>query len=114
MVKVFTPDLITGTDEWDQWHYVAGSFGVELASELPSDCVTVRVQPEHGRYVQGAQSLCDFEHPEDCVYVFGSDVGFVKDDDCDYSVFIPSHTAWTLFASQAGAVVLYDRLLKHG
>lgn len=60
-----------------------------------------------------AQSLVDFEHPEDALYVFGPEDGGLPKPirlACHRFVFIPTHHCLNLAA--AVNVVLYDRRLK--
>ena len=62
-------------------------------------------------------SLVDFEHPEDCMYVFGkagySPLAFRREG--DYSVYIPTpNMAGGMWASQAAAIILNDRYVKNG
>lgn len=60
-----------------------------------------------------AESLTDFEHPENAVYVFGPEDGGIPKAIrtlCHRFVFIPSHHCLNL--SAAVNVILYDRRLK--
>jgi tRNA(Leu) C34 or U34 (ribose-2'-O)-methylase TrmL len=60
-----------------------------------------------------AESLADFEHPEDALYVFGPEDGGLPKPVrllCHRFVFIPTHHCLNLAA--AVNVVLYDRRLK--
>ena len=93
---------------------------IEIASaeELPGTLVVLA--PTNGRYFQGEESLHDFEHPEECVYLFGSDHRPLSEDQMgsrvpDHLVYIPTATADTCYSFVAGAMALYDRELKsHG
>lgn len=60
--------------------------------------------------------LHDFEHPEECLYVFGSahfnpTIGHRKESDSVVSIATVDN-AGALWAFQCLAVVLYDRLVK--
>ena len=75
----------------------------------------VVLAPESGRYVQGEQSLFDFEHPADATYVFGADNRHLDEvvEGSDL-VFIPTDTIHEMFSWVAYGVVMWDRRLKHG
>ena len=62
-----------------------------------------------------SENLVTFEHPENCVYVFGSeDTGLSKEEKslCDYIVQIPAEKSWSLNVSQASGIIAYDRYAK--
>lgn len=64
---------------------------------------------------EGSENLINFEHPEEAVYIFGSeDTGLSKEDMslCDYIVQIPSDKSWSLNISQASGIIAYDRFAK--
>ncbi len=79
-----------------------------------TDAPIVVVSGDNAREVPGTKSLVDFEHPDDVVYLFGGDHTILRTDlpyvDC---VYIPSDGA-EFYSHVAGAVVLYDRVLKRG
>lgn len=67
----------------------------------------------------GAVSLKDFVHPENCIYLFGPSNRVLAEPElagCDpiAKVYIPSVDGTELFAAQAAAVVLWDREMKRG
>lgn len=65
---------------------------------------------------EGSENLINFEHPEEAVYIFGSeDTGLSKEDMslCDYIVQIPSDKSWSLNISQASGIIAYDRFAKN-
>lgn len=65
---------------------------------------------------ESSENLVDFEHPEEAVYVFGSeDCGLNKEEMalCDYIVQIPSEKSWSLNVSQAAGIIAYDRFAKN-
>lgn len=90
--------------ETDRWTSV-GSF-----DELPTGAVRVVLQPCNGKYFQGETLLSEFTHPENAIYIFGSDDCHNLPVACDSSVYVrPPHSCTTFYASQVGFLVLYDR-----
>lgn len=90
---------------------------VKTLSELPSDQEIVLLASKQGLYVSGKTSLVDFDHPENCIYVFGNDddlmtAEFFGDRTPDHIVYIPTNEE--LSSHTAGAIVLYDRATKNG
>ena len=62
---------------------------------------------------EGAQSLVDFIHPPQAIYIFGPEDGSIEQsliDQADAVVYIPTITCMNLAATVN--VVLYDRLAK--
>lgn len=62
-----------------------------------------------------AQSLPEFQHPENALYVFGPEDGSVSEEwmaQCTHTVTIPSRHCVNL--SAAVYIVLYDRTIKSG
>ena len=58
----------------------------------------------------GAVDIDDFEHPEDCVYVFGrTHMNKLIETPHDFSVRIDYEGTNCLFGSQAAAIILKDR-----
>jgi hypothetical protein len=55
---------------------------------------------------QGGVMLAEFEHPEECTYVFGSDYGGLPRADLSIDC------GMGLYAEQACAIVLHDRMVK--
>jgi tRNA(Leu) C34 or U34 (ribose-2'-O)-methylase TrmL len=79
-----------------------------LANAIADGMVPVCVE-----LVDGAESLVDFEHPDDAVYVFGPEDGGVSQEFrriCHRFVQIPG--AHCLNLAAAVNVVLYDRCAK--
>jgi len=97
------------------WAEVLATFGAEDYTGQ-EDVQRILVQPRNGRHVRGESSLIGFQHPENAVYVFGPDMGHLqKGEEFDHSVYVPQlKTNVTLWSHQAAAIVLYDRMLKHG
>lgn len=92
---------------------------IKDCSYLPKNKKKVLVQPENGRYVSGEKSLYDFKHPKDCIYIFGSDNGYLNEDTLKNvklttSVYIPTETHYDMYSPVAAAIVLYDRFCKNG
>ena len=94
-------------------HYIH----VASAQSVPSELVLLA--PQSGRYVQGTESLVTFEHPEDCCCMFGNDHTNMSEDFLgprvpDHCVYIPTDTNDQMYSFMAGAITLYDRLIKNG
>lgn len=102
----------------DQIHYVARSFGLtpsQVHSVPPDGLPIILLQMLDGRYVQGEDSLVDFVHPDDCVYLLGGSNEQLKlNHPVDAKIYIPNTPTWSMFASQAAAIALYDRFVKRG
>lgn len=80
----------------------------DVFDALPHDCVPVAIE-----LVEGAQSLCDYKHPERAFYIFGAEdatLGARVLDKCRDVVQIPTDKCMNLAATVN--VVLYDRLAK--
>jgi hypothetical protein len=90
---------------------------VASVADLP-DLPIVLVSPQNADEMPGDTPLMAFVHPVDCVYLFGPSNGVLTEASlCGRipaaKVYIPPPTDGTnLFASQAGAIVYWDRLLK--
>lgn len=126
----------------DQWSWVFSNFGVteiwerdrladrdskiyqdsvaiKSAAELPEDRNLVVLAPIDGRYIQGEQSLKDFEHPEDVIYLFGSTQANLNDEDDlggrvpDSLVYIPT-VKLECYSHSAAYMTLWDRYVKRG
>jgi len=126
-------------DQQDQWSFVFSNFGisdvweireetgediyqpttdVRNAEELPVDRPLVVLAPQAGRYVQGTESLADFVHPEDAIYLFGGSHENLSETELgtrvpDHLVFIPL-VEHECFAAAAGYITLWDRYVKRG
>lgn len=80
----------------------------DLLSNLPVDLPVVCVE-----FVEGAQSLIEFTHPQNALYIFGPEDGSIPQaivDQADFVVFVPTIGCMNLAATVN--VVLYDRLAK--
>lgn len=125
-------------DHQDQWSFLFSNFGIEniwelerentekiyqptikikSAAELP-DVPLVVVQPPDARYVPGTESLSDFAHPDDAIYMFGGSHDVMTLEDlgdrvAEYYVYIPL-TAHECYAFSAAYMTLWDRKVKRG
>lgn len=80
------------------------------------DLQRVYIEPRTNHYNPETIWLDEFEHPEDCVYIFGSahfnpTIGNLRDGDKVVSIRT-IHNRGVLWANQCVAIVLYDRLMK--
>jgi tRNA(Leu) C34 or U34 (ribose-2'-O)-methylase TrmL len=83
-----------------------------IQNERPFDLFP-RLTPVAVEVREASESLTDFSHPEDAMYVFGPEDGSIPQSylcRCHRFVHIPSHFCLNL--SAAVNVVLYDRRLK--
>ena len=92
---------------------------VETLTELPEDEQIILMAPQTGRFIQGDESLYDFVHPENAIYMFGPNhVNLTLEDDFwdgrmpDHRVYVTVDTNDEMFNWIAGTVTLYDRRLK--
>jgi hypothetical protein len=121
----------------DQWSYLFSNFGItdiwelgesikvyqpttkiETAAELPADIPLVVMQPPDGRWVQGTESLVDFVHPDEAIYMFGSSNAQMTLEDlggrvAEHYVYIPL-VKHECFAFSAAYMTLWDRKIKNG
>ena len=91
---------------------------ITSAAELPADRPLVVLQPQDGRNVKGTESLVDFVHPDDAIYMFGGSHDVMEGDDLggrvpEHQVFIPFEKH-ECYAFAAAYITLWDRKLKHG
>jgi len=129
------------TKAWmqDQWSFCFSNFGitdiwergwfggdseiyqdvipVRTADELPGRPLVV-LAPKDGRYFKGTQSLVEFNHPADAIYVFGGSHQNLTAEDLgartpDHLVFIPT-VEYEMYSHAAGYLVFYDRMVKRG
>jgi tRNA(Leu) C34 or U34 (ribose-2'-O)-methylase TrmL len=80
----------------------------DLLNSLPVDLPVVCVE-----FVEGAQSLIEFTHPQNALYIFGPEDGSIPQsivDQAHFVVFVPTIGCMNLAATVN--VVLYDRLAK--
>jgi hypothetical protein len=91
---------------------------VKTANELPRAVdeynALVVVTAENANLIPGTTSLTDFYHPQNTIYLFGPDDGDLSDKHLGgviphKLVYLPYGDLW---AVQAAATVLHDRVLK--
>ena len=97
---------------------------IDTADDLPptggiGEPKFVVLAPAAGRYVQGDESLATFIHPQNAIYLVGSNSRHLSEDDLgsrvpDHKVFIPTDTNDEMFAQGAAIVTLWDRRAKGG
>jgi tRNA(Leu) C34 or U34 (ribose-2'-O)-methylase TrmL len=76
---------------------------------IPFNCIPVAVE-----LVEGAVSLCGFQHPKNAVYFFGPEDGFIPGRFLDYCKFrVIISTVGCMNLASTVACVLYDRMLKN-
>jgi hypothetical protein len=83
-----------------------------------NDLQRVFIEPRTKRQNPNTTWLHEFEHPEECVYIFGSahyDPTIVNKREQDHIVSIKTiQDKGVLWSNQCLAIVLYDRMLKDG
>ncbi len=129
----------------DQWSWVFSNFGItdiweydadhdgqrgkdgsiyqdvkciQTAADLPPEPSLIVLAPIDGRFVQGENSLKDFVHPEDAIYMFGGSHSVLTLDDLggrtpDHTIYIPT-VKHEMYSFAAGYITIWDRLLKRG
>ncbi len=125
----------------DQWSWVFSNFGIteiwergfastdskihqptiriDTASELPAGRPLVVLAPPDGRYIKGTESLADFQHPENAIYLFGGSHNNVSDED-DLGGRVPAALVFIpmieheCFGHSAAYMTLWDRYVKRG
>jgi hypothetical protein len=112
-----------------QWDCVRHHFGIDpphiigpdhlaSAEELP-DMPLVVMQPRTGVHVQGVESLSDFVHPDDAIYLFGPDeaklpLAMLGSRVPEHRVYIPTVTDREMYSFVAFAIVMWDRRMTLG
>lgn len=125
-------------NDQDQWSFLFSNFGIkniwelerentekiyqhttviQSAAELPRYPLIV-VQPPDGRFVKGTESLINFAHPDDAIYMFGGSHGVMTLEDlggrvAEHYVYIPL-VAHECYAFSAAYMTLWDRKVKRG
>ena len=114
----FAPDRIwiLGSPEGARYH--ANVERITTIVELPPKVPVVLLASRGGRYLAGDESLVDFQHPENAIYLFGWDDGNVSPVDIDktvaHKVFVPTADHVEMYSWIAGAITFYDRAVKRG
>jgi hypothetical protein len=139
MLGVFFTSESRGWEQ-DQWSWVFTNFGitdiwernklddrdtkiyqesvaVDTTADLP-DFPLVVMSPPDARFIPGTISLADFDHPDDCIYLFGanhdvlSDI-YLGDREPDHAVYIQT-VKGEMYSHAAAYVTLWDRYVKRG
>lgn len=98
------------------WDIYQETIAIDLASELPDQPLVVLAHPD-SRYIRGTESLFDFVHPADAIYLFGaSHLNLSYEEDLgtrvpNHLVYIPS-TKHEMYGHNAAYITLYDRAKK--
>lgn len=102
-------------DEGTDWNIYQKPVQIENADALP-DMPIVVVQPQSGKFVQGAIPLDKFVHPESAIYMFGGSHDVMTEEDIGqrvpYRVFIPIHQE--CYAFSAAYMTLWSRRQANG
>ncbi len=138
---MFDVCVIAGSgDKWaDQWSYVLSHWKprrvyligdadrrlkpfrnvieIESANGLP-DLPLVVMQPESSRYIKPTLMISEFIHPNEVIYLFGSDHLHLTEDHIGgreaQIVAIPTDSHDEMYSWIACAVTLFDRASRHG
>lgn len=117
----FAPDrlYVVGSEEdRPQSNVFSAAEFLDPTEPLPPMSVSQRVvllTPVGGRYVQGEESLASFQHPDEAVYVLGSDRAQIQAGlaaRADHLVFIPTDSRHDLYSWVAYAIAMWDRRTK--
>ena len=95
------------SDARNRWRAVLAHFGVSDVAEPVGAKVYVVVNGDADR----ATELSTFVHPAEAVYVFGPDDG-VREFEIPPEALRVTIPTGELYASQAAAIVLWDRQMK--
>ena len=84
---------------------------VDTLDDVPELVGTIVVMDE-----TGDESLENFAHPEDAVYIFGNsgNTGIQQHIRADHVVRIDTPHDCNMFGISAASMVLYDRMVKNG
>jgi tRNA G18 (ribose-2'-O)-methylase SpoU len=87
---------------------------IESAAELPAVELVVAAGPI-ANHIRGSEILNRFDHPKDCIYMFGADNISMHDRHLggrgvDHMVYIPLPGKPELNAHTAAAIFFYDRV----
>lgn len=98
-----------GTDTQAAYRHLPLIQCQDLKDVLPYDCVPVAVE-----FIQAAQDLRSYVHPERAFYVFGPEDGSIPKEVmawCRDVIYVPTEQCMNLAATVN--VILYDRSLKN-
>ena len=90
----------------------------QILDELDPSLPRVFIEPRTRRFNPVTTWLHDFEHPKDCVYIFGSahknpTIGNKREKDEVVSIKTINDDG-VLWSNQCLVIVLYDRIMKDG
>lgn len=113
------PDRVWVVGELWKSRALKNAGSIEVIDELPDHYDKVIAAHSDGRYLQGNTPLVEFEHPADCIYIFGPDDGYLRPDEIDLSrildtVYIPTPNNPEMFSFVAAAIMLNDRVNGSG
>jgi hypothetical protein len=108
------PSWMDGKTDFRLWANITRAYGVELELLEPKaplefiEGTVVVVMDE-----RGTQTIEKFDHPDECVYVFGrTHMNELMDTPHDHSVRIEYEGQCCLFGIQAASIMLEDRRQK--
>lgn len=97
---------------------IRGAARIQNISDIAHEGRIVVLAPYNGRNIQGDIPLPDYDHPEDAIYVVGSNHVTIEAEDLGNlqydKVYIPTDSQHDMYSFVAVAVALYDRKVKHG
>ena len=108
-----------GHDDNRDYRLYQPTIPIDTAADLPVDRSLVVLASQDAKYVRGNESLVEFVHPDNAIYLFGGSHLNLNDDQClggatpDHLVFIPS-VKYEMYSHAAAYITLYDRLVKNG
>lgn len=90
---------------------------IKTCGELPKDVPLVLMTNRDARYIKGDTPLLSFEHPDNAIYMFGSnneklfegEGSYFEDRIADHKVFIPLDSKHEMFSWIAGGITFWDR-----
>ena len=103
--KISSCDTIKAYNHIPLIHYENAEI---FKQSIPYDCIPVGIEIS-----DNAKNIVGFIHPKNAIYILGAeDSGLSKgiSDLCKHIIYIP--TNYCLNVAVAGAIVMYDRLLK--
>lgn len=86
---------------------------IQSYAELPQK-KRICMAPKHGQLIQGSVALSEFHHPDDAVYIFGSDSKPMDMFDYDVALYVDTDTTDDMYSFAAYAVTAWDRRMKLG
>ena len=128
LVSIWERGWFDASVEAFMWKQLTAAYAVDRVIFTPTE-LKQRIYPEQFNTMEEAlastvgeqiflipghgESLIDFEHPQDAVYVFGN--AYKSNLDIATKIVqIPTPKNVDVFARDAAAMVLYDRMIKNG